>query len=255
MAIRSTPWAAGSPCWVDMAVVDIKGAQRFYGSVLGWTFVDTGERLGHYTLCTTGSRNVAALFRPMPGGEPVPWTVYLATQDLDASVDAVLANGGTIAAEPMHIPGVGALALAVDPCGAVFGMWQETGMIGFGIVDEPGAVVWTEARLTDPAAGAKFYSAVFGHTHRPVPGAGGDERTIHLGESGEPVGGLSGTADGPSHWLTSFAVADLDEAVARLTAAGGTVVTPAAPTPFGRAGVYADPAGVTFALSQAPAAE
>ena len=50
MPIRSDPWPAGTPCWVDLGAADVAASTEFYGAVLGWTFVDTGEEFGHYNI-------------------------------------------------------------------------------------------------------------------------------------------------------------------------------------------------------------
>lgn len=254
MTTRTTPWTAGTPCWVDMSVADLDATKEFYGAVLGWTFRDSGEEFGHYTLCLHDGRNAAAISPVMPGADgPVPWTVYVASDDAAATAKLVTENGGSLIVEPMEIPGNGTMAIAIDTCGGAFGIWQSGGMIGFEVANEPGGVTWTDVRLTDPEAGRAFYTAVFGYTYQPLPGAG-DYGTIHLG--GDLLGGLGGmmgAPDGtPSHWLTYFSVPDVDAAVAHATAAGGSVVRPAEDTPFGKMGVYTDPTGVMFALHQPP---
>lgn len=257
MSIHTAPWAAGTPCWVDMSVADLDAAKAFYGPILGWSFVDTGADFGHYTLCQRDGHNAAAISTVMPGAQgPVPWTVYVASDDVAASAKLVSEHGGSLIVEPMDIPGNGTMAIAVDPTGGAFGIWQHGGMIGFEVVNEHGGVTWTDVRLSDPDAGRAFYTAVFGYSYEQVPGAPGDYGTISVPGIDGPVGGLGGmfgSPDGtPSHWLTYFSVGNVDAAVDQVVAAGGAVLMPAADTPFGRMGVYGDPAGVTFALHQPP---
>lgn len=252
MTRRDTPWPAGTPCWVDIAVPDIAAATAFYGAVVGWTFVDSGEEYGHYHIAQTDGRAAAAIGPVMAEGTPTVWTVYLASEDADATAKLITEHGGTLLFPPMDIPGNGRMTVAIDPTGGSFGVWQAIEMNGFAIATEPGAVAWTDARLTDVAAGREFYSAVFGYTYQPVPGAPDDYGTIHAG--GDPVGGLGGMmgSTGPSHWLTYFAVPDADAAVAAAEQGGGQVVSPLQDTPFGRIGVLTDPFGATFALIQLP---
>ena len=252
MTRRDTPWPAGTPCWVDIAVPDLPAALAFYGSVMGWTFVDSGEEFGHYTIAQVDGRAAAAVGPVMQEGTPTVWTVYLASENADATAKLISENGGTLLFPPMDIPGNGRMTVAVDPTGGSFGVWQAIGMNGFAIANEPGSVAWTDARLADVAAGKEFYSAVFGYTYQPVPGAPDDYGTVHAG--GDPVGGMGGMmgADGGSHWLTYFAVPDADAAVAAAEQGGGKVVSPMEDTPFGRMGVLTDPFGATFALIQLP---
>jgi predicted enzyme related to lactoylglutathione lyase len=257
MSHRDTPWPAGTPCWVDLAAPDLTVATEFYGAVIGWSFVDSGEEFGHYTIAQTGGRAAAAIGPVMQEGQPSVWTVYLATDDADATAKLITEHGGTLLFDPMDIPGNGRMAIALDPSGGAFGIWQSQGMIGAGIVNEPGSLTWTDARLTDVEAGKRFYADVFGYTYEPVPGAPESYATFQVG--GETAGGIGGMEEGPdgmpAHWLSYFSVADVDTAVEAATARGGRVLMPAEDTPFGRMGVLSDPFGATFALHQPPEAE
>ena len=53
-----------------------------------------------------------------------------------------------------------------------------------------------------------------------------------------------------ARWVPDFWVDDLDAAVARSEQRGGTTVQPPFEAPPGRSAVLADPAGVTFSISQ-----
>ncbi|MDP1805259.1 MAG: VOC family protein [Acidimicrobiales bacterium] len=249
MTTRDTAWPAGTPCWVDLGAPDLAAATAFYGAVMGWEFVDTGEEFGHYTLAKVGGRNAAAIGPAQPG-QPPAWTVYLATDDADATAKLVADNGGTVVVAPMEIPGNGRLGVALDAAGGAFGIWQDGGMIGAEVYNEPGALIWEDARLTDAAAGQAFYAAVFGHTFGAVPGAPDDYVTFAVdGEIAGGMGGMMGAPEGtPSHWLPYFMTSDVDAALAVAGSGGGTVLMPATDTPFGRMGIVTDPFGATFAV-------
>jgi uncharacterized protein len=250
MTTRDTAWPVGTPCWVDIAVPDVEAATAFYGEVLGWSFVDSGEDFGHYHIAQVRGRAAAAIGPVMEEGQPTCWTVYLATDNADATAESIAEHGGTMLFEPMDIPGNGRMAIALDPTGGAFGIWQPIGMIGFGVAGEPGAVTWTDARLADVDRGERFLVDVFGYALEPVPDAPDGYATLLV--DGEPVGGVVGAPAGiPSHWLTYFSVADVDHAVAVAARAGARVLMPAEDTPFGRAGILTDPFGATFAVHQA----
>ena len=256
MPIRSEPWPAGTPCWVDLTSANIEAATAFYGPVIGWSFVDTGEEFGHYTLAQVNGRSAAAIGSQQDPSQPVAWTVYLASDDVDATSASAAANGGTVLAEPFDIPGTGRMSVVMDPAGAAFGVWQAGGMIGSEIYNEPGGLTWTDTRLTDPAAAKDFYSAIFGYRDMPMEGApGGDYWLYDLG--GDPVGGMGGMMGAPegtpSHWVAYFSVADVDASVATATAAGGTLLGPPMDTPFGRMAFLTDPENAVFALAGLPA--
>ncbi|MCO1659569.1 VOC family protein [Pseudonocardia humida] len=250
MPVRDTPWPAGTPCWVDVAVPDVTLATAFYSAVLGWSFIDSGEAFGNYHVAQVDGRAAAAIGPAAQGDAPPRWTVYLATDDADATAKLITEHGGSLLVEPADVAGNGRMAVALDPTGGAFGVWQSAGMIGFGITAEPGAVTWTDARLSDVERGKGFFAAVFGHAFEPVPDAPGGYANLLV--AGEPVGGIVGTPGGvPSHWLTYFSVADVDAAEAVAARAGAAVLMPAEDTPFGRMGIFTDPFGATFALHQA----
>lgn len=251
MPIRDSKWPAGTPCWVDVAVPDVDVARAFYGAVLGWTFHDSGAEYGNYQMCMAGEQTAAGLGKIQMEGQPAAWTVYLASDDADATARAIKDNGGTVFVEPMDIPQVGRMVIAADPTGATFGVWQAAPMPGIEIYNETGGMVWEDARLTDLDAGKAFYAAVFGFEYNPVPGAPDDYGVFGFGH-GDPlggIGGLTGAPEGtPSHWIPYFGVADVDAAVAAAQNGGGTVVAPATDTPFGRMATLLDPFGAVFAV-------
>jgi len=257
MPTRSDPWPAGTPCWVDLAVPDVAASVAFYRAVFGWTFVDSGEEFGHYHICQVGGRAAAAIGPRQDENQPAAWTVYLASDDTDGTANAITANGGTVLAEPFDIPGNGRMCVGLDPGGAAFGIWQAAGTIGVEVHGEPGALVWTDARLANPDTDRNFYAALFGYHYQPVQGAPPDYLTFDL--DGNPLGGMGGMmgapAGTPPHWVAYFGVADADTAIAAARAAGGTVLGDPDDTPFGRIGFLTDPAGAVFAVvGPAPAA-
>ncbi|MGH3934043.1 MAG: VOC family protein [Pseudonocardiaceae bacterium] len=252
MPTRTDPWPAGTPCWVDLSVPDLAAAKEFYGAVFGWSFFDSGAEFGHYQICKVDDRDAAAIGPLQNESQPAAWTVYLASDDAGGTAKLIGENGGTVLIEPFDIPGIGRMCIARDPLGATFGVWQTAGQHGVEVYMEPGSLVWTDARLPDPAAGRTFYAAVFGYRYAPLEGWPPDYTTIHFdaARDGEPVGGIGGMMDAPAgtpaHWLPYFLVADADAATASATAAGGTVLTEPFDTPFGRMAGITDPYGATF---------
>jgi len=257
MTVRTEPWPAGTPCWVDISVPDLPAATAFYSAVLGWEFTNAGEEYGNYHMARTGGHAAAGMGPIMQEGQPTVWTVHVASDDADATAKLVTEHGGNLMFDPMDVPGNGRMCVALDPDGGAFGIWQADGMIGAEIVNEPGSLTWTDARLTDVDAGKAFYSAVFGYTYEPVPGAPGDYGTIQLnGRTVGGMGGMMGAPQGtPAHWVPYFSVADVDAAVAAAGQGGGRVLMPAEDTPFGRMGIVTDPFGASFAVHQAPEAQ
>ncbi len=208
-------------------VPDVALARTFYGDVMGWTFAESDPDFD-YTVA-----------------------------EADAHAAAVItANGGTVMMGPTDVGQHGRMCVAIDPAGAVFGVWQAREMIGAEIVNEPGGITWEDLRSTDPDAARAFYRAVFGYRAEAMPMAPDDYTTLHLADEEAPLGGLGGmmgAPDGtPSHWLVYFAVADCDAALAAAVGAGGTVLGDPVDTPFGRMAPLTDPWGAVFWVVQLP---
>jgi len=54
--------------------------------------------------------------------------------------------------------------------------------------------------------------------------------------------------DVPAHWTVYFGTDDTDASLAKIVQLGGSIVTPAEDTPYGRIAVAKDPAGAMFNL-------
>lgn len=111
-----------------------------------------------------------------------------------------------------------------------------------------GKFYWNEL-LTDDVEKAKaFYEATLGWTFVDMPaGGGGTYHVAMLGE--EAVAGMMDKTDilpphVPPHWFSYINVDDLDARLAKLEAAGGTILKPAFDVPgIGRIAIVADATG------------
>lgn len=251
MSTRTTPWEPGTPAWADLATADVAASAAFYRAVFAWELADLGPEFGHYTICTRRGLAAAGLGPIMGSGGPSVWTTYLATDDVDKTADAVTAHGGAVVVAPLDVGDQGRMAVAVDPTGAIFGLWQAGAMIGSQIVNEPGGITWNDHNSADPDTARAFYAAVFGYTYTPLEGL--DYTTIDGAGPGNTIGGIGAfvpdTPEGtPAHWMVYFAVEDPDAACATATARGGTVLTAPWDTPFGRMATLSGPEGAVFML-------
>jgi predicted enzyme related to lactoylglutathione lyase len=241
---------------VDIGVPDLEAARAFYGPLFGWEFIVGPQETGFYTTCLVNGEAAAAIGGQMPGDESPPsWTVYIATADAGADSARIEGNGGTLVVPPMPVLDFGTMVVFADDTGAVAGLWQSGTHTGADIVDEPGAVVWTEQLSHDLEKAKTFYSAVFGYTYTDMSVEGAPYASFEV--DGVTRGGL-GTitpdlGDVPPHWLTYFAVRDTDAAVEYVASHGGEVVSPPADTQFGRIAVVRGPWRETFAVLTPPA--
>ncbi|KUL33973.1 glyoxalase [Streptomyces sp. NRRL F-4489] len=252
----TTPYAPGTPCWVDLAAPDQQAALDFYAGVLGWTGEIGPPEMGGYAVCRLGGKPVAGIMAAVAmGDQPAPptvWTTYLACADADAARGSVESAGGTVLMPVTDVMSLGRMFIAADPTGAVFGVWQAVDFPGAGVANEPGALIWNELNTTDRSAASAFYRAALGIESTAMEGA---EHYDALQVNGRPVGGMQPMpehlpADTPSHWLTYFAVADADAAVDRVRAAGGNTIMEPFDMIAGRMAVVTDPQGAVFALIQ-----
>ncbi|OGC80764.1 hypothetical protein A2943_02690 [Candidatus Adlerbacteria bacterium RIFCSPLOWO2_01_FULL_51_16] len=123
---------------------DLDRAQKFYESVFGWKFIETGPGFGGYRIVVTGPgpdeivkgkvtmENVGingGLMKrnaPLPpdGHSPNAFTCIVAVDDIDAYIAKADAAGAKPQTEKMNVPGVGLLRYYKDTEGNIFGMIQ-----------------------------------------------------------------------------------------------------------------------------------
>lgn len=250
----TTPYPTGTPCWVDLMAQDQQAALDFYRDLFGWQGEVGGADFGGYAVCTLHGKPVAGIGSAMaPEGQPEPptvWTTYLASTDAQATQDTIVSAGGTLIAPVMDVGDIGRMLIAADPQGAVFGVWQPGDFHGAGIVNEPGALIWNELNTSDVPGATGFYGESFGIEIQPMEGADGTYWSLNVG--GRAVGGAAQLGDDrpgvPPHWLTYFAVDDVDSTVDALVKRNGTVFAPPFEMMAGRMAVVADPQGATFAV-------
>lgn len=244
-----TSYRAGTPSWIDLMPTDAEAARSFYGDLFGWEFDIGPEETGHYAMATVRGKTVAGIGGHPAPGAPVAWTTYFDTGDADAAAATIAEAGGTVVLAPMDVMDNGRLAVALDPGGAVFGLWQAGTHLGAQIVNEPVSLVWSELNSPDLDAAVAFYAKVFGYeVKQEGDGEQWDYRTFSVAGTELPLGGMMPlpAPDVPPHWGVYFAVADPDAALAKATELGGTVLREATDSPYGRSGVIQDPQGAVF---------
>jgi uncharacterized protein len=256
MVTRDTAWGDGTPCWVDLGVADIATASAFYAELFGWEAQPGPPEAGGYTAFRKDGRQVAGIGPNMgPPGQPPAWITYLAASDAAGTAGRIKAAGGQLLMGPMDVMGLGRMALATDPGGAVFGLWQAGQHTGVQLANEPGSLTWNENLSRDFDGNKAFYEAVFGYEYGDIGATGFRYATLKTG--GSEVGGIgeldsSLPAAVAAHWSVYFAVEDTDAAVATVSGLGGATVRPAWDSPYGRIAIVADPGGAVFSLISAP---
>ena len=246
--------------WYELMTTDAAAARAFYQKVFDWEARPAGVPGIDYTLLAAGGRDVGGLF-PMAtegcGGEApadmMPcWLGYIASPDVDEDARRIAAAGGRVLKEPTDIPGVGRFAVVADPHGAVFQVMAGTTGQEFepGPEWSPGHVGWHELSAGDGNAAWRWYSDLFGWTEQEVMdmGPAGSYRIFSTGRG--PCGGrLTKTPEMPGPmWLFYFCVRDVDDAIARATGGGGTLLMGPHEVPGGAwIATFLDPQGAMFA--------
>lgn len=260
MPYATSPYPPGTPCWIDLMVPDQQAALDFYRDLFGWQGEVGPPETGGYAVCTLKDKPVAGIMATMaPDGAPTPptaWTTYLATADADSAVDAITKHGGTVLSPGMDVMTLGRMAIAADPTGAVFGLWQAGDFLGAQVVNEPGSLVWSELASGDLKAASAFYSGALGLATEPMEGA---SDYFSLTVNGRVVGGAQGLDNlppqTPPHWLAYFSVDNTDSTVDALVRAGGNVLAAPFDMSAGRLSVVQDPQGAVFGLIDATGPE
>jgi hypothetical protein len=258
----ATQHVQGTMCWPELGTTDASAAKKFYGALFGWTYEDVpmGENAGFYTLFKLKGKDCAAGYTLQPDmlkqGVPPNWGAYIAVKSADEAAKKAKELGGTIIMEPFDVMGtLGRMAIIQDPTGATVTLWQAKDHPGVGILDEPGALCWSELMTTDPAKAGAFFTKLIGWTTQAMPMQQGATYTLFQRPGGVNAAGMMLIPDTmkgvPPHWLTYFQSADLQKSVADVSRLGGKVMMPPTPVPnMGSFAICSDPQGAVFALFQ-----
>ena len=243
----------GAPCWVDLMTSDPDRARAFYGELFGWTSEDAGPDYGGYiNFSKDGLRVAGAMRKEETSGMPDVWSVYLATDDAQNTVDEAASNGGQVIVPPMAVGPLGTMAVMTDAGQAAIGAWQPAEFPGFGVFAETGAPAWFELHTRDYDAAVDFYKKVFGWDAHAIS----DTPEFRYTTLAQGEGQLAGIMDAsaflpagvPAHWSIYFGVDDTDSALEQIKSLGGAVVQAAEDTPYGRLATASDPMGALFKL-------
>lgn len=257
-----TSYPPGKFCWADLATTDATAARTFYTTLLDDTVavIPMGPGAFYYILQKKG-KDVAGMAEQdaeqKKNKVPASWTAYFWVKDADEAAKKIKSLGGRILAEPFDVMDVGRMAVASDPQGAVFAVWQAKTHTGAKIFGEPGALAWNELMTTDSAGAIKFYTQLFGMTTEKMPMPGMDYTILKIGE--ENAGGLFKIREDmkgmPPGWVVYFAVKNCDQAVQTIKQFRGQVKTePHDIEGTGRFSVVQDPQGAMFAVIELVAA-
>jgi predicted enzyme related to lactoylglutathione lyase len=118
-------WSHGSFHWNELMTRDVDRAKRFYGDTIGWRFEPMKMPDGGLYWCAMlEGKPVAGIFSidaPEFDGVPEAWMSYLAVDDVDKRVAAAVKAGAKLMKPIFDVPGVGRIAILMEPGGAGVG--------------------------------------------------------------------------------------------------------------------------------------
>jgi predicted enzyme related to lactoylglutathione lyase len=239
----------GDVTYASLWLPDAQRAAAFYGSVLDWRIVPG---------TTPEARQVEGLPTQHIGiwGGQEHRTLFLcfAVDDVHQAVRRVRESGGE--AEEPHEEPYGTISMCTDDQGLTFALHEDGGgpAASSGLPQRPadpapGEITYLTIEVPDSARAQAFFGEVLDWTFSP--GRVQDGWTVHSSHGGEvhPMTGMHGGHDRPAI-LPVYAVGDIDAAVARVRAAGGTASDPER-HPYGTLAECTDDQGTRFYLSDA----
>ena len=246
----------GRPLWYELLTTDMKAAEKFYSTVIGWTTsAFDGAPQPYDMFHREGGVPVGGVMTVPPGMNfPPHWEMYIGVPRLEETAAHIQRLGGSALSDIIVVPSVGRMQTMKDPQGGVFAIYEPAAEAAPGPEAQPeiGDAAWHELYTTDGPAALTFYTEVFKWT--PIePFDMGPMGKYYMFGRGWPFGGMmTKTADMaqvPTSWTIYFRVADLDGAVGRVKANGAQIVLGPMEVPGGdRVALGIDPQGAAFAL-------
>lgn len=264
------PAEFGMPVRVDLVSSAPRKSERFYRELMGWEFSAAGEGEGRRVAKLMGMP-VSVLFGADQGADQGDsaaaatadqWRVNFHVDDVAAVVEKARGLGADVVREPVALVDGGAMAVIVDPAGALVGLLEQPGEQAFVAAGEPGAPVWFELIAGDVDGFddvVAFYHELFGW--EVAVRARTEEGVYAIAmEAGAPFAGLvagpqaasAGEEGSFTGWLAYLGVENIGQAVMRTQELGGEVLVPVQDTEFGPLATIADPSGATTVLCEVP---
>ncbi|MFV7784153.1 VOC family protein [Shewanella marisflavi] len=245
----------GDPCWIELASHEAASGKHFYSELFNWQLKDMPIPDGVYTMFATENDDIGAMYQlpqnMIDDKVPTHWSIYFAVDNLENSLETVIAHGGQILLGPHSVGDAGKMAQCLDPEGASFSLWQAGNHIGSMRMGEPNTLCWVELCCRDTARAIAFYSQVLGWQVRESQM---EDFIYYEWMQGErAIGGMMAMTaewgDMPPHWMPYIMVDNCDATVAKATEIGGRVCVPPTDIPeVGRFSVINDPQGGTLSV-------
>ena len=246
----------GRPMWYELMTTDMKAAEAFYTTVVGWTLTPFEGSPQPYTMFNRpGEVPVAGVMtRPEGVNAPPFWAMYVAVPQLEEAATHIKRLGGNECSPVIDVPTVGRMQMMTDPQGAAFYIYQPARNDQRPeAAAEVGEASWLELMTTDAPAALKFYSEIFGWQETEALDMGPIGKYHMFNRPHGMIGGMMNKppemAEVPPNWQIYFRVPDITAATERIKANGGQILNGPMEVPGGDWIVNAmDPQGAAFSL-------
>lgn len=247
----------GRILWYELLTTDMKAAEKFYTTVVGWKTAPFEGSPQPYDMFTRAADAPVAGVMAIPTGMQFPphWAMYVGVDNLEQAVAQIEQKGGQAMSPVIEVPTVGRMRTMLDPQQAPFSVYQPApeSMPQQGESEpQDGDGSWHELMTTDPEAALTFYTELFGW--KPTEAMDmGEMGKYHMFGRSFPLGGMmkrpKEMAQVPPHWGIYFRVPAIDAATERVKANGGKVLNGPMEVPGGDWIINAmDPQGAAFSL-------
>jgi predicted enzyme related to lactoylglutathione lyase len=115
-------YANGKICYIEIPATDIERSAEFYTNAFGWTTRKRGD--GHLAFDDTTGQVSGTWVTARPPSPTPGLLIYIMVDDINVTIDAILANGGAI----VQLVGADAPEITArfrDPAGNVIGVYQQ----------------------------------------------------------------------------------------------------------------------------------
>jgi len=253
--ISGSPRLPGKFVWGDLVTSDAAAARKFYGRLLGWTFLDYGTGPDAYTIAMNEERPLCGIVQAPPragtNGHP-RWVGYISVPSVARAQKAVLKAGGKEFVAPRKFPKRGEQAIFADPEGAVFGVMTSSSGDPEDFLADPGDWIWIQLLCRDARKAAEFYRAVAGYEVAENSNSQRENDYVLVSEKFARATIMEIPKNNPqmrSAWLPFVRVKNVAASVTQAEQLGGKVLLAPRPDLFeGRIAVVADPTGAAIGL-------
>jgi uncharacterized protein len=215
--------------WYELMTTDVAAAKAFYAKVVGWDAQDASTPDLAYTVLSAGMIPVSGLME-LPAdarklGATPRWMAYVGVLNVNATVERIVRLGGAVYVPPTDT-NIGRISVVADPQTATLGLVEglkpckpQPDQMG-----KSGRVGWHELLAADRRKAFAFYGDAFGWQNASTE-IGPANKYQLFSAGGQTIGGMfTKRREEPlPFWLYYINVDDVDAALERVKAAGGSI--------------------------------